>query len=77
MKERIYLTAEERDLARMVGMDPLDFGRGKLRNIGARSERELIVKWLRSLATPENSFLPRTLADWIEDEMHHEFEEEG
>lgn len=76
MKERIYLTAEERDLARMVGMDPLDFGRGKLRNIGARSERELIVKWLRSLATPENAFLPRTLADWIDDEMHHEFEEE-
>lgn len=77
MKERIYLTAEERELARMVGMDPLDFGRGKLRNIGARSERERIVKWLRSLATPENGFLPRTLADWIEDEMHHEFEEEG
>ena len=77
MKERIHLTAEEIEMAQLVGMDPLDFGRGKLRNIGARSERELIVKWLRSLATPENAFLPRTLADWIEDEMHHEFEEEG
>lgn len=38
----------------------------------AEEERAIIVKWLRSLATPENGFLPRTLADWIEDEMHHE-----
>ena len=35
-------------------------------------ERTKIVQWLKSLATPENGFLPRTLANWIEDEMHYE-----
>lgn len=35
-------------------------------------ERAKIVNWLKSLATPENGFLPRTLANWIEDEMHYE-----
>lgn len=35
-------------------------------------ERAKIAQWLKLLATPENGFLPRTLANWIEDEMHHE-----
>ena len=74
MKERIYLTAEEMEVARMVDMDPLDFGRGKLRNIGARSERERIVNWLRALDSESediNRFLPSTLANWIEEGAHN------
>lgn len=35
-------------------------------------EREKTTQWLKSLATPENGFLPRTLANWIEDGMHYE-----
>lgn len=69
-KEVVHLTSDEVEVARMVGMTPLEFARGKLQLKGARQERAIIVNWLRSLATPENGFLPRTLADWIEDEMH-------
>lgn len=69
-KEVVRLTQEEIEVARMVGMTPLEYGKGKLQLKGAREERAIIVDWLRSLATPENGFLPRTLADWIEDEMH-------
>ena len=43
-----------------------------LREEAAIRERAKIVEWLKSLATPENGFLPRTLANWIEDEMHYE-----
>lgn len=69
-KEVVHLTSGEVEVARMAGMTPLDFARGKLQLKGARWERAKIVDWLRNLATPENGFLPRTLADWIEDEMH-------
>lgn len=42
----------------------------------AETERAKIVNWLKSLATPENGFLPRTLANWIEDGMHYENEDD-
>lgn len=36
-----------------------------------KDERALIVKWLRSLGSETNHFLPATLAGWIEEGMHN------
>jgi hypothetical protein len=72
MKERVVLNIYELELAEMMGMTPAEYGTGKLKLQGARDEREIIVAWLRTLASPENGFLPQTLANWIADEMHHQ-----
>lgn len=45
-----------------------------LMEMGAHKERVIIAKWLRSLDAEngeENHFLPTTLANWIEEKMHH------
>lgn len=66
MPEVIRITAEEwrKDNAEFLWRTAVE--------TGINWERAKIVNWLKSLATPENGFLPRTLANWIEDEMHYE-----
>ena len=63
MKERVVLSSLELEMAKMVGMTPEEYGKGKLHLAGCKDERERIVAWLRGAGY-------RQIADAIEAEEH-------
>jgi hypothetical protein len=47
IKERVVLSSLEREMAGMIGMTPVEYGKGKLHLAGCKDERAKIVDWLR------------------------------